>query len=271
MELDDIPVDPSVFERLAGKIANISTLFPVWNDAALSEEKWSEPLVSEQKVQYPKGLGITGEVGLLKYLNLEPVEVVVDPKAKKDAKKDAKKGAVEAPVELTEVLVDEHGRKLPVLFRDSDPLQAADSETPELTTPLQEDTKAYLGFDILRPFVRAYTEEQMAKIAQESALKESAPTSESKETSPRAKPVSESEAMEEPLGDEVDPFLCSSFRLVQRFASTIVRAHQKALEVEETEEANGAERSKSVLCLISFTDVSNDRFYCQVNQAPSTC
>ena len=245
VELEEIPIDPSIFECLAGKIANVSDLFPVWDAASLCEEKWAEPLASGQKVHYPKGLGVTEEVTLLKYLNLEPVEVVVDPKAKKEAKKDPKKGAVEAPIVLTEVLVDEHGRKLPVLFRDIEPPQT--SEAPEEAVPPQENT-AFLGFDILRPFIRAYTEEQMAKIAQETALKESAsaaaPTSASSNTSPRAEQPCVSEPEEEPLGDEVDPFLCSTYRLVQRYISTITTAHLNSLATGFEED--DSEQSKHV-------------------------
>lgn len=227
-------MDTSLFEQLAGKIANISSIFPVWDDKAIAEEKWAEPLVTDKKTTYPRTLGITQEVSLLKLLNLEPIEVAVDPKAKKDAKKDPKKGAVEAPVELTEVLVDEHGRKLPVLFREK-PVE----DSPEQVS--DKDRNGFLAFDILHPFARANTEAQMARIAQQAAIQEAAPASTG--SSPRPSPNAE-----EPAGDEIDSLLCGAFRLVQRFTSTISRAHLNALAVV-TEDVQGAEQSKLLLFL----------------------
>lgn len=237
VELDEVSVDPSLTEQLAGKIANVTSLFPVWDDKAVAEEKWSEPLVQEKKVKYPKFLGVTGDANLLKFLNLEPIEVAVDPKAKKDAKKDPKKGAVEAPVELTEVLVDEHGRKLPVIFMD---VPAADA--PEQVS--QKESTAHQEYDILRPFAKAYTEAQMAKIAQQAALQQAG-------SADAAAASAEPPAAQEPQGGEVDPFLCGAYRLVQRFTSTIARAHLSSLAVV-SEDVHNAEKSTTLKPIRSY-------------------
>ena len=52
--MEEIPVDTSLLEQLVGKIANIDTLFPVWDNAVISEEKWTEPLNAEtaKKIKY---------------------------------------------------------------------------------------------------------------------------------------------------------------------------------------------------------------------------
>ena len=233
MELDEIVVDNSVFEQLAGKIASIDTLFPVWDAKEIAEEKWSEPFVSEKKIKYPKNLGVTGDVNLLKFLNLEPIEVPVDPKAKKEAKKDPKKGAVEAPVQLTEVLVDEHGRNLPVVFKE---LPSA-VEVPEDSSA--NESKAHLEFEIPRPFGRAYTEEQQAKMAQLAALAEATSATAAEPSAEAAQPAP---TTEDPAGEEVDPFLCGAFRLVQRFTGIITKAHLRSLVVVN-EDVEGAEKS----------------------------
>jgi hypothetical protein len=228
VELDEIPVDTSLFEQLAGKIANVTALFPVWDDKVVSEEKWAEPLVAEKSTKYPANLGVTGEVNILKHLNLEPIEVAVDPKAKKDAKKDPKKGAVEAAVELTEVLVDEHGRNMPVVFR-----ARTSEESPE---QVAIDTGiAHLANEIPRQFGKAYTEAQLARFAQQSALHEA--SAGSADSSPRPTIFEEV-----PQGGEVDPLLCGAYRLVERFTSIIARAHISSLAVV-TEDVEGAEKS----------------------------
>jgi len=200
-----------VIEQLAGRIANIDTLFPVWDSTTVAAENWSEPLNSEtvKKVKYPDNLGVTSDVNLTKFFGLEPIEVAVDPKAKKEVKKDPKKGAVEEPAALTEVLVDEHGRQLPIVFKPKS------SENPETESALTEENNAHLEFEIVRPFLRSYTEEQQARISQHEALAAASANPESEAPAP---------IKEEPQGGEIDPFLCGAYRLVQRFTPTIVKA-----------------------------------------------
>ena len=231
VELEDIPIDTSVIEQLAGRIANIDTLFPVWDSTAVAEEKWGEPLNPDtvKKVKYPDNLGVTSDVNLIKFFGLEPIEVAVDPKAKKEAKKEPKKGAVETPTALTEVLVDEHGRQLPIVFKPKA------SENPETESEQTEENKTHLEFEIARPFLRSYTEEQQARLSQQEALAAASANPESEAPAP---------TKEEPKGGEIDPFLCGAYRLVQRFTPTIVKARLNLAVVKEA--VAGAEEGKFV-------------------------
>lgn len=231
VELEDIPIDTSVIEQLAGRIANIDTLFPVWDSSAIADEKWTEPINADtaKAIKYPQNLGVAGDVNLIKFFNLEPIEVAVDPKAKKEAKKDPKKGAVEAPVALTETLVDEHGRSLPVVFKPSSP-ESSEAQ-PEVTT----EDNSHLEFDMPRGFLRSYTEEQQARMSQQEALAAASTSPESEAPAP---------AKEEPKGGEIDPFLCGAYRVIQRFTPTIVKAHLSLAVV--TEAVVGAEKGESI-------------------------
>lgn len=235
MELEDIPIDTSVIEQLAGRIANIDTLFPVWDSTAVAEEKWGEPLNPDtiKKVKYPENLGVVEDVNVMKFFGLEPIEAAVDPKAKKEVKKEPKKGAVEAPTVLTEVLVDEHGRKLPIVFKPKD------SQNPETETESAEEDNTYLEFEIARPFLRSYTEEQQARISQQEALAAASTNPESGAPAP---------VKEEPKGGEIDPFLCGAYRLVQRFTPTIVKACLNLAVVKEA--VAGAKKGKWVLIFL---------------------
>ena len=206
--MEEIPVDTSLLEQLVGKIANIDTLFPVWDNAVIAEEKWTEPLNAEtaKKIKYPKNLKVANEVSVTTFFGLEPIEVAVDPKAKKEAKKDPKKGSVEAPVALTEVLVDEHGRALPVVFKER-----GSTVNPEVTGAERNnnDNKSsnepeYLGFDTPRTFLCTC-------------------------------------AADGPSSTEVDPFICGAYRIIQRFVPTILKAHISCLAVV-SEAVSGAEK-----------------------------
>lgn len=259
VELEDIPIDTSVFEQLAGKIANIDTLFPVWDEKSVSEEKWSEPINwdTQKKTKYPKNLGVVGEENLIKFFGLEPIEVAVDPKAKKEVKKDAKKGAVEAPVVLTEVLVDENGRNLPVIFKD-DKTEA--NKNPEGAIPGNED--AHTSFDFQREFMRAYTEEQLARIAQGAAL-EATSNSNSNSNSADSATITANASThetdkEQPAGGEIDPFLCGAYRIVQRFTPTICKALISSLAVV-AEDVKGAEEGMNhhTLRMLAYLMCSN--------------
>lgn len=231
--MEEIHIDTSVFEQLAGKIANIDTLFPVWDEKSVADEKWSEPVNwdTQKKTKYPKNLGIVGEENLLKFLNLEPIEVAVDPKAKKEVKKDTKKGAVEAPVVLTEVLVDEHGRNLPVIFKDSN---AESNKDPEGAIPGNEDSHA--NFEFQRDFMKAYTEEQMARVAQAAAMEAASNNVGNDAVAADG---------EQPQGGDIDPFLCGAYRIVQRFTPTICKALLNSLAVV-AEDVKGAEEGTFV-------------------------
>lgn len=213
----------------------------------IAEEKWSEPVnwETQKKTKYPKNLGITGEETLIKFFGLEPIEVAVDPKAKKEVKKDAKRGAVEAPVVLTEVLVDEHGRRLPVMFMDSN--AEANNKDPEGAIPGSEDSHS--KFEIQRDFMRAYTDEQMARIAQAAAMESASSTGTENGAAAAEK--------EEPKGGEIDPFVCGAYRIVQRFTPTICKALLTSLAVV-AEEVKGAEEGEQ-FC-ISTTLLYNNEF-----------
>ena len=238
LELDEIPVDTVLFEQLAGKIPNIDALFPLWDENAMTEEKWSEPLAADavKTVKYPQNLGVTSEVNFMTFFGLEPIEAVVDPKAKKEAKKDPKKGSVEAPVALTELLVDENGRTLPVVFKEKNNTLNADataSASVKANSATDGTTKEsrleFQGFDLPRPFKRTYTEQQQRQMERDGAT-----------TANGGATTSEVQ----PQGEEVDPFLCSAFRVVQRFTPVIVSAHLSTLAVvyEAVEGAEQGER-----------------------------
>lgn len=101
--------------RLTGKIINIETLFPEWS----SDEIWSEPLAPEKvpKITFPSTLYVESQTTISQFYNLAAEEVDPKAKAKKD-KKPAKGGPVDT--ELTEQLVNEDGKPLPVVYRDDE-------------------------------------------------------------------------------------------------------------------------------------------------------
>mmetsp|Transcript_30829 Transcript_30829/g.52157 ORF Transcript_30829/g.52157 Transcript_30829/m.52157 type:complete len:547 (-) Transcript_30829:178-1818(-) len=178
-DLGEIPVDTSHIEHLVGTVANIETLFPEWDDSV--EEKWHEPIApgADVPIIYPKNLGVTGEIDFKTYFGLQTIEVAEDPKAKKG--KDTKKGAVEEVPELKEIFMDEHGRPMPVVYKDSAESQPAKAEETvgavEAGAEVAEDASSgvstvpvegFAQYIMHRQFRRSLTEEQQkAKLEQE--------------------------------------------------------------------------------------------------------
>lgn len=193
LELEEIPLDTTLYELTAGKIPNIDQLFPEWDDSLIQSENWTEPIPAEhaRSTAYPKHLNVFDEVSLVSFFGLEPLEpAAVDPKGKKDsAKKDKKGGAVEAPVALTDSTHDESGRPLPMVFKSV-------SETAENGSAKKEggEDLAYQQYNILRKFT-CYQREGYS------------------------------------TASEVDPFMCGAYRIVERFAPTIVKAKLTSLAV----------------------------------------
>jgi len=216
LETNEAPVDRSLVEPLTGKIANVECLFAAWGKSGVSDEKWNDlsTISSQKPIVYPKNLQVCEEVKLLKYLNLEPIEVAVDPKAKKDTKKDAKKGqaVVDAPVDLTEKYMDEHGRTLPVIFRGSglDPLE-------------------HEKFDVLKGFQLDYTAEQVAIKQEQDDMRRRITSGSSTSLADLQSMLQQSLDIrnmetEAPVGEEVDPLLCQTYRLLSVFGLGVHRA-----------------------------------------------
>lgn len=186
-------------------------LFPEWS---IEGEVWTEPIPEGQPtIVYPKNLHVTGETNFTTLFGLEPVEVVVDPKAK--GKKEApKKGAKEAEPEIIEQLVNADGKQLPVMFKDSE--------------------SEFLGCIFSRDFARNYTAEELAaKTEQESLqkqideLKANSPEESAKEIHRQEEHLRHLKAHHDfekclPSGPEVDPYIVAAYRTVLRFAPIII-------------------------------------------------
>lgn len=230
LESNEAPVDRSLVEPLTGKIANVEGLFAEWGKSGVSDEKWNDlsTISSLKPVVYPKHLRVSEEVKLITYLRLEPIEVAVDPKAKKDTKKDAKKGVVvDTPVDLSEKYMDEHGRTLPVMFRGSQGLDGASLEHDK--------------FDVLRGFQLDYNAEQAAmKQKQDDMRRRIADHGNSSSSLGSSASLVDLQSMlqqslavrnmdtEAPAGsDEVDPLLCQTYRLLSVFGPGVHRALQE--------------------------------------------
>jgi hypothetical protein len=110
--------------KITGKIVNIETLFPIWDD----NEIWSEPIPQDKlpQINYPSTLGVVAKKSIVEYFQLLPDEPV-DPKAKKKEKPKTGKGQPAPEPELTEKLTTEDGKQLPVIVRGED-----NEEFPEL-------------------------------------------------------------------------------------------------------------------------------------------
>ena len=166
----------------------------------------------QPSITYPKNLRVTGETNFTTLYGLEPVEVVVDPKAK--GKKEApKKGAKEPEPEATELLVNADGKQLPVMFKDSG--------------------SEYLGCIFSRDFARNYTAEELsAKAEQESIQKQVDelklnPEESAKEIARLEDQLRHLKATHDfdklqPSGQEIDPYIVAAYRTVLRFAPIII-------------------------------------------------
>ena len=218
-----MPLDRAVLESICGKIANVESLFSPWDNTDIEGENWNEPISNEHiksNIQYPSYLCICNEMKLNKLLNLEPIEVPIDPKAKKDTKKEPKKGAIEIPLEITEKFIDEHGRKLPVMFKEPD-----------------ENSEEFKKCDIIRNFRGSYSSEQVRIRCEQNELSAKIKAYQSDNTADNTDIIKELEDqlqnslnarnldMEKPSGGEVDPILCQSYRILSRFASNITGNH----------------------------------------------
>jgi hypothetical protein len=114
----NVPLPLSVAEKQAesrkhiGEIKNIENLFPEWSN----DDIWSEPLPPEKVpiVNYPSSLGIKGHTTISTFYNLAP-DINKDPKKKKQTPKSK----VSLPVQV-ELLVNEDGNPIPVIYRDDE-------------------------------------------------------------------------------------------------------------------------------------------------------
>ncbi|RYG63215.1 hypothetical protein EON64_16370, partial [archaeon] len=177
-------------KKPVGKIVNIETLFPEWND----DENWTEPLAPEKipNITYPGTLNVASQSNINQFFSLVSDEPV-DPKKKKDTKPAKGKGPTEV-VELTEQLVNEDGKPLPVVYRDNG----------------QEDFKEY-------PALRAFAMRPKEQLD---------PLSELDQTLDQ--PTSDA-----PL-DFVDPLICETFNIIAEFMPKIIKnTAEKPANVQE--------------------------------------
>lgn len=218
-----------MLENVSGKIANVETIFNIWDDT-INNENWNEPISNDQiksDIQYPKYLCISNEIKLSQWLNLEPIEVVADPKAKKEPKKDIKKGAVETPSEIIEKFIDEHGRALPVMFRTES------KESDENNTTEQQFKKC----ELIRNFQGLYSEEQLKLKNECDEISTKIKNYRNDNTTDNYDVINDLQQQlktligtrnihnEKPAGGEIDPILCQSYRILTRFASNITGNH----------------------------------------------
>jgi hypothetical protein len=235
VDLEDIPVDTSLFEQLAGKVAIIDTLFPEWDEVAIADEKWAEPFQPDviKKINYPSSLNIANEVSFQTYFGLEPIEVAVDPKAKKEPKKDPKKGAVEVPVEISETFLDEHGRALPVVFK---PKPSAKSVGGPAAVVAESGASTGAAASVAPTPAAGTGVNSAVGTAPATARKDGEGSASDAENTqflgfviPRPfKTAEPAEGQEE--GREIDPFVCGALRVIQRFTPTVVEGTLTALE-----------------------------------------
>jgi hypothetical protein len=220
-------------KKLTGVVTNIESLFPEWG---LDGEVWSEPFENEDtSVNYPSHVAssITQYKGIKSILGLDISNEPVDPKAKPAASKKPAKGSPVAEDITEELEKDEEGRSMPRMFLDN--------SNNTSTTQFDE----YL---IPRLFAREWSTEQNERRNIQVKLKddyenpkfvnmddevELTEEDKTKQTDKLKEIydnlISERDVDKEaPNGLEKDPYICSSFRMVSRFAPAILSNSDKS-------------------------------------------
>jgi hypothetical protein len=169
-------------------------------------------------LRYPNSIDATHKASVREILGLiESVpegHVAADTKKGKDSKKPPppkKAAAVEANL-TDELLVDEHGRKLPRVYLEVD----------------SEKKDSFEAFPIPRLFARDWSSEQNQRRQLQRSLLARIDEATSEEEKELFKTEYESALAErdvekeEPAGEDRDPYIVSAYKFIARFAPTVI-------------------------------------------------
>lgn len=220
-------------KKLTGIVTNIESLFPEWS---LDGEVWSEPFENEDKsINYPSHIAssITQYKSIKSILGLDISNEAVDPKAKPAAAKKPAKGAPVAEDITEELERDEEGRAMPRMFLDNSNNKSAKQFdeyllprlfTREWSTEQIERRKLQLKLkeDYENPkFVIMDVEDELTE---EDKIKQTNTLKDIYDNEINLRDVNK----EEPNGLEKDPYICAAFKMISRFAPSILSNSDKS-------------------------------------------
>ena len=219
-------------ESLTGPIANIESLFPEWE---VSGENWSETLAADGipdikfplhvKREFKEYKGIKSMLGLDVEDPAVAAAAAADPKKVPPKKEAPKKGAKDAVgADLEEPATDETGRPLPRMFLDD-----------AAATAPGGDNLAFQGFVPSYPFRRNWSIQQTDRKSEIESLRrdlaaaaaspeEAAASSQSSQIQQRLDLLVAASSNDAPNGPERDPCMCAAFRIVSRFAPSVLQS-----------------------------------------------
>ena len=228
--------DAPLMAPLTGKLANIEILFPEWEVAC---EVWTESLTPEAvpEIKYPAHIAVAEYKPLRSFLGLDSEEAAAaaDPKKAAVAKKDAKKGAPAGGGEMEEPPANEVGRPLPRMV-----LQAGGEE---VSAAVAESSFAHTTI-----FRRYWSSEQKERRAEWMAMREAgaeaiklaADSPDDAAAAAAALQVQQRleafertntpEFLNSPAGPEIDPYMCDAYRLIARFAPSVLSAAENQVD-----------------------------------------
>ncbi len=190
---------PQLASPLKGTILNVETLFPEWN---IDGESWGDvgPSDSVNEGKIPSFMKVVSTVPLKEYLKLESAEDKDADTGKKGKgaapKKEVKKGKKEVSTEFVDLAVDETGMQLPRVFIGT-------TTTNDQGEILSDESQALEGFSFVYPFQREIAMNNNAGDRM-AFLGVDAPV-----------------AAEDITGEEIDPYMCAAFAMVNRFAAAL--------------------------------------------------